>query len=122
MVSKGTAKPSRLPVPNRKDLLVWCGVFRANFGSLLLGDWEHCLIGALATTLNPNRGSVGLNIGDAHIVALATAHVTESHQGKMLVKATTFFRKKGGIDLALLCRVTGRLVLSVGHLCDGKTR
>ena len=78
----------------------------------MTGGRTYCLADALTHALKADQEAVRAGIGDDHSFARAITYVNESHADKALIRVTASLMVKGGIELALLNRTAGLLVLA----------
>ena len=103
----------------KDGLLVGRHDFQRDYGALVTGDRTHCLADAVAHALDADHLTVRAGIGANHSFARAIAYVNEAHPEKALVKVTASLMVKGGVELALLNRPAGRLILAMSYTLDG---
>ena len=103
----------------KDGLLVGRHDFQREYGALVTGDRTHCLADAVAHALDADHLTVRAGIGANHSFARAIAYVNEAHPEKALVKVTASLMVKGGVELALLNRPAGRLILAMSYTLDG---
>ena len=102
----------------KEGLLIGRREYGDSYDLLLTGDRKHCLADSVAHGLEADQDTVRHGIGEHHSFERATAYVAKAQPDVVLANASASFMNKGGIEMALLNRPTGRLILSMAYMKD----